>query len=406
MQWRGLVQQLSHPDLDEVMRGDKLTLYSGFDPTASSLHVGHLIPLLGLRRAQLHGHHPIALVGGATGMIGDPSGKSAERSLLSFDVIEENKRGLRAQMERFVDFSDAKLVDNGDWFRGFEFVTLLRDVGKHFSVNAMIAKDSVKTRLEEREQGISYTEFSYMIIQAYDFYHLYDKFGCKLQIGGNEQWGNITAGIDLTRRLAGAECYGMTLPLLLDASGKKFGKTEGGAVWLDPERTSPYDFFQFFMRTDDRDVGKILRRLTLLDKETIEGLEAEHARAPEKREAIRYLARTMTEMVHGAEEARRAEQAAAALFSGAKSGAVPDGTPTHEFEAGKLASGWGLVDAIVESGLMPSKGAARRAISQGGLYVNGERVSAADHSLGVDDLQDGMIRLRHGKKKHMVLRSS
>lgn len=406
MQWRGLVKQLSHDGIRDLMRAEKLSLYSGFDPTAPSLHVGNLMPLMGLRRAQLHGHHPIVLVGGATGMIGDPSGKSAERNLLDVDRLAANVAGIRAQMAHFLDFSDATLVDNADWFGSMRFLDVLRDVGKHFSVNAMIAKDSVKSRLEEREHGISYTEFSYMIIQAYDFWHLQKQHGCRLQIGGSEQWGNITAGIDLIRRLGGAEAYGMTLPLLLDASGRKFGKSEKGAVWLDPARTPPYDFYQYFVRADDRDVGKLLRFLTTLDKATIEALEEEHARAPQNREAAKALARFMTNLVHGEEETRRAEEAAKALFAAATAGAVPEGTPTYDAPAAKFASGWALVDAIVESGLMPSKGAARRAIQQGGVYVNGERVGEADLVLRTEDLQDGTVRLRHGKKKHLVLKVS
>jgi tyrosyl-tRNA synthetase len=403
MQWRGLVKQLSHDTLADLMRGERLTLYSGFDPTARSLHVGNLMPIMGLRRAQLHGHHPIALVGGATGMIGDPSGKSSERNLLTAEVLAANLAGLEAQLSRFLDFEDASLVNNGDWIGPMTYLEMLRDVGKHFSVNAMIAKDSVKTRLEEREHGISYTEFSYMLIQAYDFYHLYKERGCRLQIGGSEQWGNITAGIDLTRRLAGVEVYGMTLPLLLDATGKKFGKSEAGAVWLDAELTSPYDFYQYFVRVDDRDVPKVLRYLTTLDRATIEGLEAAHAEAPQKREAHRALARFMTALVHGEAEAIKAEAAAQALFSH-QAGALPPGTPTHDFAEGKLASGWLLVDALVESGLLPSKGAARREIQGGGIYVNEQRIGSPEHSLGVADLQDGMIRLRKGKKSHMVLK--
>src|SRR5262245_61350796 len=288
MQWRGLVQQVSDPRLGEIMSGEKLALYSGFDPTAPSLHVGNLMPIFGLRRAQQHGHKPIALVGGATGMVGDPSGKVGERKLLSHEDIEQNLVGIRKQLERLLDFSSnafsrAEMVNNGDWFKNFGYLEFLRDVGKHFSVNMMMAKESVRARLEDRDSGISYTEFSYMLIQAYDYLHLSDHHNCRLQIGGSEQWGNITAGMDLIRRLRSKETYALTLPLLLDSSGKKFGKSESGAIWLDPERTSPYDFYQYFLRTDDRDVSKILRYLTFLDEKSIRELEEQLRVAPEKR---------------------------------------------------------------------------------------------------------------------------
>lgn len=406
MEWRGLIKQVSHDQLRTLMGSEKIALYSGFDPSAASFHVGNLMPILALRRAQLDGHKAVALLGGATGMIGDPSGKSAERNLLSVEVLEANTAGLRKQLEGLLDFSNATMVNNIDWFRPMSFLDFLRDTGKHFSVNAMIAKDSVRTRLEEREQGISYTEFSYMLIQAYDFCHLYETEKCRLQIGGSEQWGNITAGIDLIRRLHGAEAYGLTLPLLLDSSGKKFGKSEKGAVYLDPNLTSPYDFYQFFVRADDRDVIQLLRFLTLLPRDTIEALEAEHAKAPEKRVAAKELARAMTTLVHGPEETTKAENAAAALFKKAAPGEVPPGTPVHEMDKAAIAQGLLLVDALVTSGLAKSKAAARRAISGGGVYVNGDRIEAADHQLDLEAVQDGLIRLRHGKKNHMVLKVS
>jgi tyrosyl-tRNA synthetase len=405
MEWRGLVKQVSHERLSELMASEKLTLYSGFDPTAPSLHLGHLMPILGLRRAQLLGHRPVVLVGGATGMIGDPSGKSAERNLLSRDDIERNSAALKAQLGRFLDFSDALLVNNADWFSKLSFLDVLRDIGKHFSVNAMIAKDSVRARLEERESGISYTEFSYQLIQAYDFYWLHQHHGCRLQIGGSEQWGNITAGIDLIRRLAGKEAYALTLPLILDASGKKFGKTEAGAVWLDADLTKPYDFYQYLIRTDDRDVGRTLRFLTMLDRATIEALEAEHARAPEKREAQRVLARELTTMVHGAEATREAEAATAALFGKERgAGQAPPGTPSHALPASALAAGVPIVEALVQSGLCKSKNEARREIEGGGIYVAEERVSGFDRALTAQDLREGTIVLRRGKKNYLVLR--
>lgn len=406
MQWRGLVKQLTHDDLGARMSKEKMTVYAGFDPSAPSLHVGNLMPLLGLVRAQRAGHRPIVLVGGATGMVGDPSGKSVERNLQSLETIAENTKSIEAQIGRFLDFDDAKLVNNLDWFEPLGYLGFLRDVGKHFSVNAMIAKESVKARLEREGEGISYTEFSYMLIQAYDFLHLFDTEKCTMQLGGSEQWGNITAGIDLIRRMRGGEAFGLTMPLLLDSQGNKLGKSEKGAISLDANLTSVYDFYQYFVRLDDRDVIKTLRFLTLLDKETIDELEVVHAKAPEKREAAKVLAREMTTLVHGAEEATKAEEAAKALFGQASSGGIAPGTPTKEFEASRIADGLLLVDALVECGLAKSKSEARRLIKDGGVYVNGDRVGSQDHTLQIDEVQDGLIRIRKGKKHYFVLKVS
>jgi tyrosyl-tRNA synthetase len=401
--WRGLVKQVSHEHLAALMREQKLTLYSGFDPTAPSLHVGNLMPILALRRAQLHGHRPVVLVGGATGMIGDPSGKAEERKLLGAEELERNQEGIRRQLARFIDLDQGLMVNNADWFRGLGYLDFLRDVGKHFTVNAMLAKESVRARLEDRDTGISYTEFSYMLIQAYDFLWLHDHHRCTLQIGGSEQWGNITAGIELIRRLRGREAYALTLPLLLDAQGKKFGKSEKGAVYLDPERTSPYDFYQFFLRADDREVPTLLRFLTFLDEPAIRELEVELASAPERREAQRVLARELTTLVHGAAETRRAEEAAAALFGPKREGAVPPGAPTFAVEQGALASGLPLVEALARSGLCKSRNEARREIQGGGVYVNDARVEAVEHALGPADVRDGVVVLRRGKKNFLVL---
>jgi tyrosyl-tRNA synthetase len=403
--WRGLIQQASDPRLGELMAGEKFSLYSGFDPTAPSLHVGNLMPIFGLRRAQQHGHTPVALVGGATGMIGDPSGKAGERTLKPLEEIDANLAAMRKQLEKLLDFSpglsnSAVMVNNRDWFQGYGYLEFLRDIGKHFSVNMMMAKESVRARLEDRESGISYTEFSYMLIQAYDYLHLYDKHNCRLQIGGSEQWGNITAGMDLIRRLRSKETYALTLPLLLDAQGKKFGKSESGAVWLDPERTSTYDFYQYFFRTDDRDVIKVLRFLTFLDQKTIAELEEQLRVAPEKREAQRALAREMTTLVHGAEETRRAEEAASALFAQRAAGGAPEGAPTFDV---RLEPPMLLIDAIVQSGLCKSKGEAKREITGGGIYVNDARIDA-DRPLTGDDVKNGVILLRRGKKNYMVLK--
>jgi len=403
MSWRGLIKQVSHETLGEVMRAGSMTLYSGFDPTASSLHVGNLMPVMAMVRAQRHGHTPVVLVGGATGMIGDPSGKASERKLLDAEELHNNSVGIHQQLERFVDFSGknaAKMVNNYDWFKGLGYLEFMRDVGKHFSVNMMLAKDSVKTRLEDRDSGISYTEFSYMLIQAYDYLWLSDHHDCRLQIGGSEQWGNITAGMELIRRMRGKEAYAMTLPLLVDAEGKKFGKSEQGAVWLDTSRTSVYDFYQYFLRADDRDVPKLLRFLTLLPLAEIEAIEREHLAAPEKRHGQKVLAREMTTLVHGAAAFAEAEKAAAALFGPRAAGAIPEGAPTFAIAALPLS----LVDALVQSGLCSSKKDARREMEGGGVYVNDVRIQKTDHALTEADLRDGAILLRRGKKSYMVLR--
>ncbi len=374
LSWRGLVQQSTDPELAAKMRAERFTLYIGFDPTADSLHVGSLLPLLTLIRAQRAGHKPIALVGGATGMVGDPSGKAEERKLISLEELRHNVGALGAQIARLVP--DAQMVDNYDWFHGYGYLDFLRDIGKHFSVNMMLGKESVRARLEDREHGISYTEFSYMLIQAYDFLSLFDRHGCRLQIGGSDQWGNITAGIDLVRRLRGKEVYGLTMPLVTNAAGQKFGKSEKGNVWLDAARTPPYDFYQFFVRVDDRDVGRFLRYFTFLDEPTIVGLEAEVRTAPEKRQAQRTLAREVTRLVHGEAAVAQAES---------------------ELPSTAMALPRPLVDVLVDCGLCKSKSDARRQIEQGGVYVDGERI---------DDVAYVLARpatLQRGKRdKHAI----
>jgi tyrosyl-tRNA synthetase len=404
-----LLQQSTDPALEDILQAGPMTLYAGFDPTADSLHVGSLVPILTLRRAQLAGHRPIALVGGATGMIGDPSGKTEERKLLSIEELERNVAGIRRQLERFLDFKagGAELVNNHDWFRGLGYLEFLRDVGKHFSVNMMLQKDSVRARLETREHGISYTEFSYMLVQAYDFLWLHDRYGCKLQVGGSDQWGNITAGIDLIRRLRQGTAYGITLPLVTTASGQKFGKTERGTVWLDAERTSPYELYQFFIQTDDRDVGRFLRFYTFLDERTILDLEESVRSAPEKREGHRVLAREVTTLVHGAEEARKAEEATQALFGrrGGEAGmSVPASAPTST-EPQSVFAGEGvlLVDLLVKTQLCPSKSAARREIAGGGIYINEERVGDGERRVGLADIKEGKVLLRRGKKNYHAI---
>ena len=379
--WRGLVQQSTDPELAAKMRAQPFTLYIGFDPTADSLHVGSLLPLLTLMRAQKAGHKPIALVGGATGMVGDPSGKSEERKLMPLEVLRHNVGALGAQIGRFLDFGSgqAELVDNYEWFQGYGYLDFLRDIGKHFSINMMMAKESVRARLEDREQGISYTEFSYMLIQAYDFLSLYDRHGCTLQVGGSDQWGNITAGIDLVRRLRGKEVFGLTMPLVTNAAGQKFGKSEKGNVWLDAGKTSPYEFYQFFFRVDDRDVGRYLRYFTFLDEATITALDEQVKTAPEKREAQRMLAREVTRLVHGQAAVDQAETQ----------------LPSTAMQLPKP-----LIDVLVECGLCASKSDARRQIQQGGVYVDGQRISDEKFVL------EAGATLQRGKKdKHVITKA-
>ncbi|HZS37412.1 MAG TPA: tyrosine--tRNA ligase [Polyangia bacterium] len=408
--WRGLTHHESDPSLAEKMRAEPFVLYAGFDPSADSLHIGHLLPVLALKRAQQFGHRPIAVVGGATGMIGDPSGKTEERKLLSPEDVERNAAGLRAQLGRFLDFGGggARLVNNYDWFKEFSFLDFLRRVGKHFSVNMMLGKESVRARLEDREHGISYTEFSYMLIQSYDFLWLNEHHGCRLQIGGSDQWGNITTGIDLIRRVRQSEAFGIALPLVTDSSGKKFGKTEKGAVWLDAARTSAYELYQYFIQCDDRDVGKLLRFYTFLDEKTIVELDETVRAAPEKREAQRVLAREVTTLVHGAHEAAAAEKGAGALFSGDLDAVLanPD-IPSSHWPRAQIDSGLPLIKVLShkEGGLLPSVSAARREIENGGIYINGERVSDIARNLTASDLQrDKFIVLRRGKKNYHVVR--
>ncbi len=408
LQARGLVEQVSDPSLGALLDAGDLTAYCGFDPTGPSLHVGSLLQIVGLMRLQRAGHRPIALVGGATGMIGDPSGKTEERKLLTVDVLRENVAGIRAQLERFLDFSPGRalLVNNYDWFEGVRFIDFLRDVGKHFSVNMMLAKESVRARLEDREHGISYTEFSYMLLQSYDFLHLADAHDCRLQIGGTDQWGNITAGIDLVRRVRGKQVFGYTQPLVTTADGKKFGKTEAGtSVWLDAARTSAYQMFQYFLNADDRDAGRLLRYFTFLPAPRIAEIAAESGKAPEKRIAQRELAREVTRMVHGEAETAKAEETAASLFGGAADvRAIAANAPRTPFPKSELDDGIPVIKLLTASRLAPSVSAARRDIEGGGVYVNEERIARIDHKVGPGDLKDGrFVLLRKGKKNYHVI---
>jgi len=413
LQWRGLVNQVTDPELADRLNSDRLTVYAGFDPTASSLGVGNLLQLCTLRRLQEGGHRPVALVGGGTGSIGDPGGKSEERSLLAAEQLEANLAGIRPQLGRFLDFEGgALLLDNGDWLWGLKLLEFLRGVGKHFTVNTMVAKETVRARLEQDGRSISYTEFSYMLLQAYDFLHLFDAYGCALQLGGSDQWGNIVMGVDLIRRVRGEKAYGLTTPLVVKADGTKFGKTEAGNVWLDSSRTSPYQLFQAFLRAEDGVAGQYLRYFTWLERARVEELEAATLAHPERREAQRVLAREVTTLVHGEAEASRAERAAGVLFSEEIAGLdeallldVFAEAPTTTVDRTSLeGEGLALVDALVRTGLAPSRSAARQTIEQGGAYVNNRRHADTEHRLRVDDLlSERYLVLRKGKRSHHLL---
>lgn len=417
--WRGLIHQTTDDAmLPGWLRGETRTLYAGFDPTADSLHVGSLLPLMLLRRFQRAGHRPIALIGGATGMIGDPSGKTEERQLLSAETIEANMEGIERQMKRFLDFDrgphQAVLVNNLDWMGGFSFLDFLRDVGKNFPVNVMLAKDSVRSRLERPDGGLSYTEFSYMLLQAYDFVHLRREFGCELQVGGSDQWGNITAGIDLARRMLGVQLYGLTCPLLLDSEGEKIGKTAAGTkVWLAPERTSPYLFYQYWINLPDADAGRCIRYLTEIDRDEIEQLDQSRQTEPHLRCTQRRLAESLTQLVHG-DEGLAVAQRATDVFFGAEIEGLTDemleeiftDVPSRQIPLSRLdGEGMGILDALVEAGLTRSKGEARRLVQQGGAYVNNRRWTDPEGRITHSTLSgQRLLVLRTGKKRYAVLR--
>jgi tyrosyl-tRNA synthetase len=418
LRFRGLIHQLTDPGLEGRLDAGPLTVYSGFDPTADSLHVGHLMQICNLRRFQMAGHRPIAVAGGGTGLVGDPGGKTEERSLLSTEELRSNLEGIRGQLERFLDFSDdaadsaALLVNNADWLESMPLFDFLRDVGKHFTVNQMVAKDSVRSRLARADQGISYTEFSYMLLQAYDFLHLFDAYRCQLQLGGSDQWGNITMGIDLVRKVRQQEAWGLTTPLVVKADGTKFGKTESGTVWLDADRTSPYQLYQFFFRSEDAVVGTYLRYFTFLDREEILELDEATAARPEERRAQRELARHVCSLVHGDAEAERAERAAQALFGedlvqlDARSilDVFADAPSTIVPRSRLDGDGASLVDLLVETGLVPSRGRARSTIGQNGCYVNNRREVDEDRRVVTDDLvADRYLVLRVGKRNYHLV---
>jgi tyrosyl-tRNA synthetase len=417
LEWRGLIADCT--DKEELLKrlnSAPITLYAGFDPTSDSLHVGNLVPLLGLRRFQLLGHHAIALAGGATGSIGDPSGKTAERQLLTKELLDANIASVKEQLRKLLDFdtqaNPARLLDNATWTAPVSYLDFLRDIGKHFSVNMMVAKESVRARMEDREAGISYTEFSYMLLQAFDFYHLRKELNCELQIGGSDQWGNITAGSDLCRKKLGAHVFGLTLPLITNADGSKFGKSVAGAIWLDPKKTSVYRFYQFWIRTDDRDVIRYLKYFTFLTREEVEALEKQHAENPGGRAAHKALAKAMTDLIHGEQATIEAVRASDILFGGELAG-IPEATfndivgevPTKELEKARLeGAGIPLVELLVHSGLTPSKGQARKDVEGGGVNLNNVREANFQRAVVASDLLFGKyLLLRKGKRNYVVL---
>ena len=417
LEWRGLVSDCTDREaLTQRLAKGAVTLYCGFDPTADSLHVGNLVPLLALRRFQQFGHKPIIVAGGATGSIGDPSGKSAERQLLTHEQVKANIEGVKKQLAGFLEFDGeanaALLVDNADWTAPLSFLDVLRDVGKHFKVNAMVAKESVRARMEDRDVGISYTEFSYMILQALDFHHLCVQHECELQIGGSDQWGNITAGIDLIHRRQNRQAFGLTLPLITNADGSKFGKTEAGAVWLDVARTSIYQFYQYWVRVDDRDVVRYLNFFTFLHRDDVEALARQHSEQPQARIAHKALAKEVTALAHGEAAANEAIRASEILFGGELDGIteatfqeIAGEVPTHEIKLDRFGGeGLWLPELLHEAGLAQSRGQARKDVKGGGVYVNNRRTDDEQHKLQSGDLLFGKyLLLRRGKRNYAVV---
>lgn len=408
--WRGLIyQQTDEESLRDVISSEKISLYCGTDPSADSLHIGHLVPFLTLRRFQQHGHRPIVLVGGSTGLIGDPSGKSEERKLQSLEAIQKNAEGIQNQLAAIFDFegeNGAVMVNNYDWTKPMDVITFLRDIGKHIGVNYLLAKDTIASRLET---GISFTEFTYTILQAMDFNHLYENHNCKLQIGGSDQWGNITSGLELIRKMQpeGSKAFGLTIPLVTKADGTKFGKTEGGAVWLDPEKTSPYEFYQFWINTADADVVKYLKYFTFLSHEEIDALEKAVQEEPHLRKAQKALAEEMTRLIHGEESLQQAIKITEALFSGdvrnLSAAEITQGfkdVPTYEAVGEE-----NLVDLLVAAKISPSKRQAREDISNGAVSVNGERITDTAYVLTDSDRIEGQFTIvRRGKKKYSLIK--
>ena len=412
LKWRGLVyQQTDEEGIEELLNKESVKIYCGADPTADSLHIGHLLPYLTLRRFQNHGHTPIVLVGGGTGMIGDPSGRTEERKLQTDEQVEENVRGIMNQMHKIFEFEGedaAILVNNKDWLKEIDLISFLRDYAKHVGVNYMLGKDSVKARLE---MGISYTEFTYMILQAIDFGYLNKNYDCKMQIGGSDQWGNITAGLDLMRRMYGeTEAFGFTIPLVTKADGKKFGKSESGTVWLDRSKTSAYELYQFWINSQDADVVKYLKYFTFLDREEIKRLEKTVEEAPHLREAQKVLAEEMVGFIHGPDAVEEAKRITNALFKGDIKSLTKD-----EIEAGfkdvptavVSKETTQLVEFIIEAGVSPSKRQAREDINNGAIYLNGERIQDVNHEITTEDkIEDEFTIVRRGKKKYTMVKYS
>ncbi|HGL5342623.1 TPA: tyrosine--tRNA ligase [Staphylococcus aureus] len=409
LKWRGLIyQQTDEQGIEDLLNKEQVTLYCGADPTADSLHIGHLLPFLTLRRFQEHGHRPIVLIGGGTGMIGDPSGKSEERVLQTEEQVDKNIEGISKQMHNIFEFGTdhgAVLVNNRDWLGQISLISFLRDYGKHVGVNYMLGKDSIQSRLEH---GISYTEFTYTILQAIDFGHLNRELNCKIQVGGSDQWGNITSGIELMRRMYGqTDAYGLTIPLVTKSDGKKFGKSESGAVWLDAEKTSPYEFYQFWINQSDEDVIKFLKYFTFLGKEEIDRLEQSKNEAPHLREAQKTLAEEVTKFIHGEDALNDAIRISQALFSG----------DLKSLSAKELKDGFkdvpqvtlsndttNIVEVLIETGISPSKRQAREDVNNGAIYINGERQQDVNYALAPEDKVDGEFTIiRRGKKKYFMV---
>jgi len=410
---RGFISQTTDAEISKYLKENKVTVYCGFDPTAESLHIGNLVPLMGLAHFQRYGHKVLPLVGGATGMIGDPSGKSEERNLQSISQVMHNAEAIKGQMQKILSFkgeNSAFMVNNYDWTHGMSILDWLRDIGKHFTINYMLAKDSVKSRLA-LESGISYTEFSYMTLQAYDFLYLFRNYGCTMQFGGNDQWGNITAGLELIRRADNGKAFGMTFPLITTSTGEKFGKSAGNAVWLDPEKTTPYQYYQYWINTTDEDVEKMLKLFTFIDVSEIEKVCEEHRSQPHLRVAQILLAKEATKIMHGEDGLKNAEAASAALFGGDLKGlsenelkSIFDDVPSSTMHMIDLVRGANLTDLLVTTGMQPSKGKARNMISQGGTYINNEKITDPDFMVTKQALMhNSMILLRCGKKNYHLI---
>ncbi len=422
LRWRGLIHDMI-PGTEELLKKKKVTGYIGFDPTSDSLHIGSLIPIILLMHFQRAGHKPIALVGGATGMIGDPSGKSRERNLLDEETLRKNREGIQKQLEKFLDFSPekdnaAELLNNYDWFKDIKLLDFVRNIGKHITVNYMMAKDSVKKRLNpetDDQAGMSFTEFTYQLFQGYDFLHLYRTKNCELQMGGSDQWGNITTGTELIRRIEGGKAYALTVPLITKSDGTKFGKTEGGNVWLDPRKTSPYKFYQYWINVSDEDAEDYIKKFTFLDKETIEELIKQHREAPHKRILQKKLAEEVTRMVHGEEALRQAVEASQILFGKNVTEQLKnldertflevfEGVPSGELPRSYLETNPEIFKVLTDSGFLPSGNEARRALKENSISVNKQKVSA-DYRLSLDDLiQNKYVLLQRGKKKYFILK--